>query len=181
MSALLKLLKNPKNILILALAVLVILIGLLSLWQRVSLKVKDNTITEQKASIAGLNVTNRDLAAQIADYKTQTIRQKALTAAQQAVENTTAYYKAEISKIKSQCVLGAEDEKIIDDVTLYFNNGVFSRGGDSKASGQILSTTGKADAYNPRWTIRQIVDNYIIVIDYALKMEKTIQCYGGAP
>ena len=179
MTILWTLLKNPKNLAIAILAVLVLVCGFLFLWQRVSLKAKETTIATQKASIEALNKDKADLLGQVADYKAQVIKQKTVVLEHQTIENKTAALLAEINKIKSQCILGVEDEKIIDDVTSYFNSGMQSRGSDSKASGQVLPTTGKADVTNPRWSIRQIVDNYIIVIDYALKMEKTNQCYGG--
>jgi cell division protein FtsB len=140
---------------------------------------KQNTIVSQKADIETLNVTVKDLNGQVSEYKAQVVKQKEVAVQQQAVENETARLREQINKIKSQCVLGVEDEKIIDDVTTYFNNGVQSRSGDSKTGGQVLPAASKADSVNPRWTIRQIVDNYIIVIDYSLKMEKTLNCYEG--
>lgn len=140
---------------------------------------KQNTIISQKADIETLNVTVKDLTSQVSDYKVQVIKQKNVAIQQQKVENETAELRKQINKIKSQCVLGVEDEKIIDDVTTYFNSGMLSRNSNSEASGQVLSTTSEASSSNPRWTIRQIVDNYIIVIDYSLKMEKTLNCYEG--
>lgn len=176
MSILLTFLKNPKNILILILAALILALGFLFLWQRISIKEKEITITEQKADIKGLKESVADLQGQVADYKKQIEKQKAVAVSHQAIENETAKLRAEIQEIKSQCALGANDEKIIDDVTDYFNSGVF-KAGNSKADRKVLSTSGKANASNPRWSVRQIVDNYIVVIDYALKLEKTIDCY----
>ncbi|MEN6567814.1 MAG: hypothetical protein ABFC57_16145 [Veillonellales bacterium] len=179
MTILWTLLKNPKNLAIALLGVLVLICGFLYLWQRVSLKAKETTIATQKASIEALSVMVKDLTGQVSEYKAQVVKQKAVAVQQQAVENETAKLREQINKIKSQCVLGVEDEKIVDDVTTYFNNGVRSRSSDPKIGRQVLPAASKADTFNPRWTIRQIVDNYIIVIDYSLKMEKTLNCYEG--
>ena len=176
MTILLSFLKNTKNILILVLAGIVLVVGFLFLWQRISIKEKEITITGQKADIQALKESVKGLQGQIADYKKQIENQRAVAVSHQAIENDTAKLRAEIQKIKSQCTLGVNDEKIIDDITDYFNSGMF-KASNSKADRKVLPATGKTNSASPRWSVRQIVDNYILVIDYALKLEKTINCY----
>jgi len=170
---------NPKNLIIIVLALLIAAISGLYLWQRGAIKEKEITITKQAGDILALQVAKKDLEGQVTDYKANIATMKKTQVQQQQITTDTAGLMIQAAKIETNVLLEAEDEKIISDATYYFNHGVLRTTGssDSKTSGEVLPAANAAGTDRPHWTIRQIIENYLIVIDYVLKLEKTVQCY----
>lgn len=125
---------NPKNILLIALAVISVVASFMYVWQR-------NTVVKQKGEIKALTITNADLNAQIEDYKSAIVKIKKAQKEQQKIANDTASLKLEINRMKEKKCLEAQDEKIISDVTHFFNSHGVLMPGDSKTSGKVLPTT----------------------------------------
>jgi hypothetical protein len=175
---------NPKNIILCVLALLVVAISGLYLWQRAVLKDKDIVITRQDGKIATMLRDNVDLQGQIRDYKTNLAQARKAQKAQQSIQTTTATIREEVLQIKTVVILEEADEKIISDATYYFNSGGLRRSAigdttaDSKAGGKVLPGAGPPDPdRSHHWTVKQIMSNYLELIDYALKLEKTVDCY----
>jgi uncharacterized membrane protein affecting hemolysin expression len=130
---------NPKNIILMALAALVIVIGGLYLWQR-------NTVIKQKGEINALTVANAGLMSQVGEYKMQIVKLKKAQAAQQVIANNTAALISQIGMLKTNCILEKEDEKVINGITNYFNNsGVLPKAGDTSADRKVLPETNSTD------------------------------------
>jgi len=162
-----------------ALTALIVIIGGLYLWQRGAIKEKEITITKQAGDILALQVAKKDLEGQVTDYKANIATMKKTQVQQQQITTDTAGLMIQAAKIETKVLLEAEDEKIISDATYYFNHGMLRTTGssDSKTSGEVLPASDASGSDRPHWTIRQIIENYLIVIDYILKLEKTVQCY----
>ena len=74
------------------------------------------------------------------------------------------------------CLFGGEnEEETISDITFYFNSGGLLTARSTEASGEVLSATNTTHITG--WTVKQIVDNYLALADYALKLEKVVSCY----
>jgi hypothetical protein len=181
--------------LIYVLVAALVIIGGLYLWQRI-------TVVKQKAEINTLTVTKAELEGQIADAKANVAAAKKSQKEQQKIANDAAILLAKVGNINPTKCLEAKDEKTISDITYFFNSrGLLIADSDPKAGGEVLPAAGKADAdrpdplapirngglltgleasaskAGPGWTTRQIVENYLTVIDYTLKLEKTVSCY----
>lgn len=163
---------NPKNMILTVLAALVVVIGGLYLWQR-------NTVVQQAGQIDSLKVANAGLTSQVANYKAGIIAAKKAQAEQQKVADNMAKLLLEAQAIETNCILGGNDEKTISNITYFFNSHGLLSAGDSASGGKVLSQTGEASIDRPRWTVRQIVQNYGVVIDYVMRLEKTVECYSG--
>jgi hypothetical protein len=150
------------------LAVLVIVIGGLYLWQR-------NTVVKQVGQINALTVTNADLTAQIVDYKETIVKSKKTQAQHQKITNDAATLMVSVNKIKATKCIGENDEKTISDITYFFNSRGLLNAGSPKANGQVLPVSGTSDISG--WTVKQVIENYLVLIDYTLKLEKTVVCY----
>jgi len=173
---------NPKNLILCALAVIVAVVGGLYLWQRGTIKDKEIIIVQKTNEITSLTKANADLQGQIKDYKANLSAAKKAQASQQQIQTTTAEIRYEVQQIKTQVILEEDDEKIISDATYYFNSHGLRRGetGDSssKASGEVLPVPSEAGPdRSHHWTVKQIVSNYLELIDYTLKLERTVECY----
>lgn len=182
---------NPKNLMLCVLALIVVAVSGLYLWQRAALKGKDAVITrkdvvitQQAGDIATMQRANVDLQGQIRDYKANLAAARKTQKAQQSIQTATAAIREEVLQIKTVVILEESDEKIISDATYYFNSGGMRRPaigdttGHSKAGGKVLSGAGSPDPDRSRhWTVKQIMSNYLELIDYALKLEKTVGCY----
>lgn len=130
---------NPKNILLIVLAIASIVISFLYLWQR-------NTVVKQSGQIEALTKTNADLNAQIEDYKTVIVKIKKSQEEQQKIANNTASLMSKINKMNENKCLEVQDEKIISDVTHYFNTHGVLVPSDSKTSGKVLPPTNSPAA-----------------------------------
>lgn len=166
---------NPKTLALIVLAAAVIYFGSAYLIQR-------TTIAKQAADIQTKDKSIADLNGQVKDYKANIAAAKKAHAAQQQIADETARLLAEANKITAACTLGGDDEKTLSVYTYYFNSGGLRvAGSDSKAGPKVLPAAGPARAGGSGWTLRQLAENYLIVIDYTLKMEKTIGCYEASP
>jgi hypothetical protein len=174
---------NPKNLLLVALAALFIAAGGLFLWERGEVNAKDTTIAKQAGDILDLQKTNAGLQGQIADYQANLAAIKKAQVEQQAVANNTAALLAKANKITANCVIGGDDEKTIDSITNDFNNSgvllpVQTTGGSPEAGAAGVSKANTPNTGNTqRYTVKQIVQNYLTLIDYTLQLEKTVSCY----
>jgi len=128
---------KPKNAALCILTLLIISIGGLYLWQR-------NTVTRQAAEVKQLTLSNDSLRSEIVAYKANLEAAKKVQEAHQVINNHTQTIREQIKYIQADCKLGEQDEKIINNITAYFNNGVRGTNGDPKTSGKVLPETGKA-------------------------------------
>jgi uncharacterized protein YxeA len=129
---------TPKNIIIAALTVLLIIVGGLFLWQR-------NTVTKQTGQIKQLQVTNDSLASQIVEYKANLEAIKYAQGQQQIINNHTETIREQIKYIQTDCKIGEQDAKTINNITDYFNHGVRGTNGDTKADSEVLPKAGSPD------------------------------------
>lgn len=162
---------NPKNILLAALLALVVVIGGLYLWQR-------NTVVRQAGEITNLTVANTGLTTQVGTYKKNIADMKRTQKEQQQIANDSAALMSYVSQMKESKCLGVKDEETISDITFYYNSGgLLTARGDNPASGKSVPETDTASAYKPDWSVKQLVENYLILTDYVLQLERTVNCY----
>lgn len=162
---------NIKNWLIIILLVIGIVVSGLYLWQRI-------TVVNQKNTIGDLQVLTTDLQNQIIDYKANIADIKKLQQEQQQIANNTGTIQAQVNKINPSKCIGGNDEKVISDITFYFNSNGLLTARSAEASREVLPTTNKTRISG--WTVKQLTENYLILVDYVLKLEKVINCYETA-
>lgn len=117
-------LKNPKNLLILILAVLVLTCGAVVLFQRGSLAKSKGKIELQSAEIERYKAAQKAYADLIDQYAEQVVKWQKLAESHQAITNATAKETVKIKYIKSKCTLEGEDAKAVNGVFNYFNHGL---------------------------------------------------------
>lgn len=159
---------NIKNWLIIILLVIGIVASGLYLWQRI-------TVVNQKNEIGDLKVLSADLQNQIVDYKTNIANIKKLQQEQQQIANNSGTIQTQINKINPSKCIGESDEKTISSVTYFFNSSGLLSAISSEASREVLSTPDPTHLGG--WTVKQIVENYLTLADYAMKLEKVVSCY----
>lgn len=105
-----------KNYIIIGMLVVIVLLGVLYLWQRV-------IVVKQKGKITELSTENTGLKKQ-AEINAQNIANaNALTAKYQKLQNETSKIKAEIFKLtQGRKCLEADDEKVFTYITRFFND-----------------------------------------------------------
>jgi predicted Holliday junction resolvase-like endonuclease len=123
MTAIWTLLKNPKNILILMLAIAVLICGTVVLFQRGSLAKSKGKIELQSAEIENLKAVNKAYQKTVDAYADQVIKLQKLNESHQNISNQTAKVVTKIKYIKSDCKLEGNDALIINDFVDYFNTG----------------------------------------------------------
>lgn len=116
-------LKNPKNLLIVALSACVLIVGGMVLFQRASLAKAKAEVKVQAGVIAQYKQNEIAFQSQIADYADQIVKLRKLAEAHQATSNQTAKVVTKIKYIKSKCTLEGDDAKIINGMAEYFNTG----------------------------------------------------------
>lgn len=114
-------LKNPKNLLIVALSVCVLIVGGMVLFQRASLAKAKAEVKVQAGVIAQYKQNEMVFQKQIADYTDQIAKLKKLAEAHQNTSNETVKVVTKIKYIKSKCVMEGDDAKITNSVYRYFN------------------------------------------------------------
>jgi predicted Holliday junction resolvase-like endonuclease len=114
-------LKNPKNILILILAILVLTFGTVVLFQRGSLAKSKGKIELQSAEIESLKATQKAYQKTVEDYADQVIKLQKLAESHQAISNATAKESVKIKYIKSKCKLEGGDAQTVNNIAAYFN------------------------------------------------------------
>jgi len=173
---------NPKNIALIVMALLVASMGGLYLWQRSTLKAQEIIAAKMAATILAQDKELADARGQIADYQVAIKSAQKTQAEQHYIGSTTEVLRTEIRTIKAEFTLEASDEKILSDVTDYFNARGLRRDDagdrDPETGAEVLPGAGTPDPGRPHWTVRQIVENYLTLIDYTLKLERTVECYG---
>jgi predicted site-specific integrase-resolvase len=117
-------LKNPKNILLLILAALVVFGTGVVLFQRVSIANQKTTIETQAKDIEGYERAQEAYRLAMTEYADQVTRWKKLAESQQAIANQTAKEIIKIKYIQSKCVLEGKDAKIVNGIVDYFNSGL---------------------------------------------------------
>jgi hypothetical protein len=123
MTAIWTLLKNPKNLLILILAIAVLTCGAVVLFQRGSLAKSAAKVEEQKGEIERYKAAQKAYQGLIDDYAGQIVKLRELVKSHQDVANATAKEVVKIKYIKSDCKLGGNDALIVNGVVDYFNTG----------------------------------------------------------
>lgn len=123
MTAIWTLLKNPKNLLILILAITVLTFGAVVLFQRGSLAKSSAKVKEQTVEIERYKATQKAYQDLINDYAEQVVKWQKLAEKQQEITNQTAKVVTKIKYIKSDCKVENDDAKIINGVAEYFNTG----------------------------------------------------------
>lgn len=123
MKALWTLLKNPKNILILILAIAVLTCGAVVLFQRGSLAKSSAKVKEQSVEIERYKQSQAAYQKTVEAYADQVIKLQKLNESHQAISNATAKEVVKIKYIKSKCTLEGDDAKIVNGTIEYFNTG----------------------------------------------------------
>ena len=123
MTAIWTLLKNPKNLLILILAIAVLTSGAVVLFQRGSLAKSSAKVKEQGVEIERYKQSQAAYQKTVSDYEAQVAKWKKLAENQQTITNNTATVVTKIKYIKSKCALEGDDAKIVNGVFNYFNTG----------------------------------------------------------
>jgi hypothetical protein len=171
---------NPKNLLLVALAALLITASGLYLWERGSLNEKETTIAKQAADILARDKNIADLNGQVADYQANiAAARKAQVEMQRIIDEAPTEAEMETT---AKLVIGGDDEKKLDNLFMYFNNGGVhvNPNSSAKAGAEVLSKTTTANTGNPvkqRYSFDQIMNNCRTVIIYALEFEKTEACH----
>lgn len=160
---------NLKNWLIIVLLIIGIVASGLYLWQRI-------TVVNQKNTIGDLQMLNANLEGQIKDYKANIVTMKKVQKEQQKIANDAAMFMAIVNKFKDTKCIGEQDEKTISGITYFFNSRGLLDASSAKTSGEVLPATDPSGVTG--WTVKQIVQNYLVLIDYVLKYEKNVEaCY----
>ena len=123
MTAIWTLLKNPKNILMVALTILVLICVMTVFVQRGSLALKNVKIAEQSAEIERYKAAQKAYADLIDQYAEQVVKWQKLAESHQAITNATAKETVKIKYIKSKCKLENGDAKTVNNIAEYFNSG----------------------------------------------------------
>jgi hypothetical protein len=123
MTVILTFLKNPKNLLIVALVLIVLTFGTIVLYQRGSLAIKTGKLAEQTAEIERYKVSQKAYADLIDQYANQVVKWQKLAESHQAITNQTAKESVKIKYIKSTCKLENGDAKTVNNIVEYFNTG----------------------------------------------------------
>lgn len=116
-------LKNPKNLIIVILAVAVLFCGAVMFIESVSLDKERAKVKEQSAEIERYKAAQKAYADLINQYAEQVVKWQKLAESHQAITNQTAKQNIKIKYIKSKCALEGEDAKIVNGVVEYFNSG----------------------------------------------------------
>jgi cysteine synthase len=152
-------------------AVIAVICAGLFLWER-------NTVVKQAGQISALKVAETDLTNQVTAAKLDVINMKLTQQAQQQITDNEVGLSSQVSTMKETKCLEVTDEKTIADITDFFNNrGLLVGHSSGKTSTEVLPVSGKANTTKPSWTVKQITENYLTLIDYVLKLEKTVNCY----
>ena len=122
MTAIWTILKNPKNILILVLAALVLVGGGVVLFQRASLATKTAKIETQAKDIERFKAAQAAYQKTVEDYAAQVIKWRKMAESQQAVTNQTAKEVVKIKYVKNKCTMEGDDAKIINGMFDYYNS-----------------------------------------------------------
>ena len=105
-----------KNYIIIGMLVIIVALGGLYLWQRI-------TVVKQKGEITQLSTENTSLKEQAEINAKNIANAKELAAKYQKLQNEKSKIKAEIAKLEQgrKC-LEADDEKVFTYITRYFND-----------------------------------------------------------
>lgn len=123
MTAILALFKNPKNILILVMALIIFIAGAIVLIQRASLASKTAKIEIQAKDIETYKQNEKLYQKQLLDYAGQIVKLKELEKVNQQITNQTASLAKEIKKLKSNPKVDQADAKTVNAIVDYFNSG----------------------------------------------------------
>ena len=119
----LTLLKNPKNLIIVILAVAVLFCGAVMFIESVSLDKERAKVKEQSAEIERYKAAQKAYADLIDQYAEQVVKWQKLAKSHQAITNATAKESVKIKYIKSKCKLEKEDAGTVNNIAEYFNTG----------------------------------------------------------
>jgi hypothetical protein len=161
-TAILTLIKNPKNILILVL--LVGIIGLGGVYSIKSLKLEN-----AQGKVKGLENA-------IKAYEGNSEASKKALENQQKIENNLASLKIRIEQMKPTKCLEKYDEKVFTDITWMFNNPGLSPE-QCTSSKEGVPQTSKTCVGDTNWTGQQIARNYEELVKSYLQLEETVKCY----
>ena len=123
MTAIWTLLKNPKNLLILILAIAVLTCGAVVLFQRASIAKSSAKVAAQGVEIERYKAAQAAYQKTVEAYADQVIKLQKLNESHQTIGNQTAKVVTKIKYIKSDCKLGGNDALIVNDLVDYFNTG----------------------------------------------------------
>ena len=123
MTAIWTIIKNPKNLLIVLLAIAVLICGMVVLFQRGSLAKSSAKVKEQGVEIERYKQSQAAYQKTVEAYADQVIKLQKLAESHQAISNATAKEVVKIKYIKSKCTLEGDDAKIVNGTIEYFNTG----------------------------------------------------------
>ena len=123
MTAIWTIIKNPKNLLIVLLAIAVLTSGAVVLFQRGSLAKSSAKVAAQTVEIERYKQSQAAYQKTVEAYADQVIKLQKLAESHQAISNATAKEVVKIKYIKSKCTLEGDDAKIVNGTIEYFNTG----------------------------------------------------------
>lgn len=115
-------LKNPKNLIITALAVCFLACMAVVLIQRVTISTKTAKIETQAKDIERFKAAQAAYQKTVDDYAGQVIKWRKMAESQQAVTNQTAKEVVKIKYVKNKCTMEGDDAKIINGMFDYYNS-----------------------------------------------------------
>lgn len=105
---------NPKNIALIVLGLFAVAIGGLYLVRGITIANQETTIKTQAKDIVTLQATQKALEGQVKDANDNAAVRRSIAQAQQAISNSSAAVREEMKKLKTKCVLEAQDEERIN-------------------------------------------------------------------
>jgi hypothetical protein len=152
------------------LAIALVVIGGLYLWQRVE-------VVKQKGQITVLSEEKIALQTQVSEAQKNVLAAKKAVEEQQKIVSDMESVYAEAQNSDSKCIIGAQDEKTISDMFYYFNFGVLPSADSAKSNSKNLSVSGKTSGARPHWNIQQVIQGCASIIEQYSEIQKTVACY----
>ena len=137
---------NPKNMILVALAALLIVVGGLFLWQRTAKVELEAERDKLKLEAVAKTEIIDQLQINIAQIKLNQDRQ-------QAIERATGKLREDVARIDGKLGLGGFENEVAQKISDYFNTsgfgGVLAERSDSSFDTEVLPKTVKAGADSP--------------------------------
>lgn len=153
---------------IIALIILLLLSGGGFLWQKNKvLQVQNESLEKDKAALQII----------VTAQEKNIVNQKILIKKQQFVADAASALLADINNFKDTKCIGEEHEKILSDVTIFFNSRGLLKADNTDSGETVLPAAGTPHAQRSGWQIKDVIENYLIIIGYSLKLENCVECY----
>ncbi|HBJ73983.1 MAG TPA: hypothetical protein DDY86_00210 [Syntrophaceae bacterium] len=135
---------NIKNLALVILAVCVLLLGTLYIWQR-------NSVVSLTAKVDALTVENNQQQGTITEMKDNLEAMKRSQVNMQKIAKATATIQESINRLQVK-ELTDEEKRVASDITRFFNDRMLPvslQTGNNAPGGEVLSGAGKTDPFKP--------------------------------